>query len=782
MGMKPRHLLISALMAVCLAGCSGPLQKYCDFLYDSMPLPDRLVYPAGWWSANVEKTLEVRDRMGWDVPDREFRHFVLPLRVNNEALDDFRLVYADSLCERVAGMSMCDAALEVNHWCHERATYRASDARTSSPMATIRSGLGRCGEESVLTVAAMRAVGIPARQVYTPRWAHTDDNHAWVEVYVDGGWHFMGACEPEPALDMGWFNGPVSRALLLHTKVFGDYHGEEDVISRTPAYTEINVISGYVPSRLTTVSVVDASGKPVEGASVEFQIYNYAEYYPVASYLTDRDGKASLNTGKGDMMIRAYKDGAFGVAKASSESVTVMLDHKEGETFSLDFDIVPPPEDPLPSSATPEQVEANSRRLAAEDAFRASLPKGNNDVTQTFADAHGELAVKILKSLSAKDMNDVTSDVLEDAWEHCKDGVFSFYRDCPRIELEALYPFFSEIGEGLELGSPQEVWSWVCDNITVDDGANPQGLRIPPVFVWRNRIADTRSRDIFYVALCRSLGFLARIDEVTGKAQYLEDETADGLWVDVVTSSPAPEGALVLTYTPGDIADPDYYTHFTISKIVDGKTSLLSFNEEGPLSLSSLFGVEHSLEEGYYMLTTGRRMADGSVLSRVSFFSITAGERIQVPMTLRSQEGNLAVLGTFDAERKYLPEGASSETSILSATGRGYFAVAVLGVPGDEPTNHAVQQLEAAAAALNGWGRPVLVLSEAHTRIDGLENALYGADPGAGVAGMLATGAGAESYRLPVVVVGDSFGRIVYFSHGYNTSLAEDLRSVVGRL
>ena len=47
---------------------------------------------------------------------------------------------------------------------------------------------------------------------------------------------------------------------------------------------------------------------------------------------------------------------------------------------------------------------------------------------------------------------------------------------------------------------------------------------------------------------------------------------------------------------------------------------------------------------------------------------------------------------------------------------------------------------------------------------------------------MLASGAGAESFRLPVVAVGDSFGRIVYFSHGYNTSLAEDLRNVLKKL
>ena len=109
---------------------------------------------------------------------------VIPVEVNNENLDDSRMVFYKELKERVKGLSMKDAILEVNHWCHEKVTYRPSDGRTSAPLSTVRSAYGRCGEQSTFAVAALRAVGIPARQVYTPRWAHTDDNHAWVEAIV----------------------------------------------------------------------------------------------------------------------------------------------------------------------------------------------------------------------------------------------------------------------------------------------------------------------------------------------------------------------------------------------------------------------------------------------------------------------------------------------------------------------------------------------------------------------------------------------------------------------
>ena len=115
----------------------------------------------------------------------------------------------------------CEAILAINAWNAEQVCYRATDGRTISALGAQRSGFGRCGEESTFAVNALRAVGIPARQVYTPRWAHCDDNHAWVEAFCDGAWHYLGACEPEPELDRGWFTGAASRALLVHSRCFG---------------------------------------------------------------------------------------------------------------------------------------------------------------------------------------------------------------------------------------------------------------------------------------------------------------------------------------------------------------------------------------------------------------------------------------------------------------------------------------------------------------------------------------------------------------------------------
>ena len=121
--------------------------------------------------------------------------------------------------------------------------------------------------------------------------------------------------------------------MLMHTKVFGRYEGAEEVMSVTPTYTEINVIGNYAPTAKASVTVVDAGGVPVDSACVEFKLYNYAEFYTVATKYTSASGICGLTAGKGDMLVWASKDGHFGFARLSfgkQSELTVKLDKKEG--------------------------------------------------------------------------------------------------------------------------------------------------------------------------------------------------------------------------------------------------------------------------------------------------------------------------------------------------------------------------------------------------------------------------------------------------------------------
>jgi hypothetical protein len=289
------------------------------FLIAFSPLNDLADYNGDFFLANADLALRARNDAPWgkSIPEDIFLHYVLPIRVNNENLDSFRIAYYSEIMSRINGLDVATAALEINHWCHEKVSYQPADIRTSAPMSTILSARGRCGEESTLTVAALRTAGIPARQVYTPRWAHGDDNHAWVELWIKGEWYYMGACEPEPVLDRGWFTEPARRAMLIHTKSFGASTGNENAVRISENFTEVNNLSKYAVTKRIAVKVLGIDNLPVQEAVVEYQLYNYAEFYPLAMVPTDGNGISSFETGLGDLLIWARKGDAFNFNKVT---------------------------------------------------------------------------------------------------------------------------------------------------------------------------------------------------------------------------------------------------------------------------------------------------------------------------------------------------------------------------------------------------------------------------------------------------------------------------------
>lgn len=806
-----------------------------EFLYSTMSSADMGDYEAEYFLENVRMSLRAREEMAWgeDVPEDLFRHFVLPIRVNNERMDEFRMLYYETLKKRVEGMSLHDAALEINHWCHENATYVPTDARTSSPMATMLTGEGRCGEESTFTVSAMRAVGIPARQVYTPRWAHTDSNHAWVEVWIDGQWYFMGACEPEPALNVAWFNQPATRAMLMHTRVAGDYHGPEDVIQRSKCFTEINVIDNYAPTRHSTVKVVSEAGEPIEGATVEFQIFNYGEYTTVVTLPTDARGEVALHMGLGDMFIWASYGDRFGFGKLAGESLTVTLDKKEGDIFTFEEDMTPPVQGDIPVNLTDEQVAQNKARLAEEDAIRLAYTSsfmtdekcreyaprerallveamGNWRDVKAFIDskqgAERERAVAMLEAMASKDLHDTTREVLEDALSATvvapltKDYVN--YVLNPRIEFEFLQPYRAQIREvlGATLGAEPKasaIVGWVKENIAVVDEYNPIALQATPAGVLRIRKADSASRNRFFVAACRAFGIAARMDGMSGLPQYKsEDEWVDVMLDGAISERQTAKGSIRTIYDPKivpAIPSPIYYSHCSISRIENGRCRTIRFdadtdNDLGANADPSLLAQKMSLDEGYYILTTGNRMASGKVLARTVSFVVKGDKTQDIDLVLRPANDDIGVIGSMDPEQLYLPEGAEAQASILSTTGRGYFIVAVMGTS-DEPTNHASRGLVSIADVLATWERPILILNASvedaakyNRQMLGAVKAHYGIDVDDKVRKMLCEGCNSTSMTLPVIALCDSFGRVVYFSQGYNTSVGEQLKSVIHKL
>lgn len=806
-------------------------EEALKFLYAYMPIADITDYTKAYHLNNVRTALRTRKEMPWGnkVPELLFRHFVLPMRVNNEPLDSSRTIFYRELKERVKGLSMKDAILEVNHWCHEKVTYEPSDSRTSSPLQSIRTGRGRCGEESTFTVSALRAIGIPARQVYTPRWAHTDDNHAWVEAWADGKWYFFGACEPEPVLNLGWFNAPASRAMLMHTRAFGDYQGPEEVMLRTNNFTEINLIDNYGSAARVDFKVIDMEGKPVNDAKVEFKIYNYAEFVTAVSKYTDRQGNTFLSAGKGDMIVWASKDGRFGYTKVSfgkDKNVTIQLAYDEKHIpKEQDLDIIPPAENAIIPTVTSAQKAENNKRLAQEDALRnayiatfpteesmknyrfpAAIPyiikaRGNWRTIQTFVEKHEgniDRALKLLSTLTDKDLRDMPMDILEDNMNATSNEV------SPRVEYEMILKpykkFFAKVfrkDAQKFRNDPSLLVDWVKKNIKLNPDTRAMQIPQTPISVWESRITDDRGRDIFFVDVARSLGIEAQKDLVTWKLQYKKGKD----WVDVDFDTSVQEaaktGKLILDYSPTEyLDDPKYYTHFTISKIVYGRTWIMNF-EEGQLDMgggatwANTFKKGATLDEGTYLLVTGQRMADGSVMAHTQFFTIEPGKTTRQKLDVRQESEGIKVIGSFNSEN--LIEKDGKEVSILSQTGRGYYVLGVLGM-GQEPTNHALHDIAKMKEKLDKWGRPMVLLFTNQAEKDKFEaqkgefgnllkNTIFGIDKDGTVVKEIAKEMKLRNpNQLPIFIIADTFNRVVFLSQGYTIGLGEQLVKVSSKL
>lgn len=734
------------------------------FLYAYMPLSDLADYDGGFFLKQVRTALDARNHFSWgkNIPEDIFRHYVLAYRVNNENLDSARWVFYQELKPRLEGLSMYDASLEVNHWCHEKVAYRASDARTSAPLATVRTALGRCGEESTFTVTALRAVGIPARQCYTPRWAHTDDNHAWVEVWVDGKWYFLGACEPDPELNMGWFAIPSTRTMMVHSNCFGKYTGSEEITYQTSLFSRVNMLPNYTDTKKITITVTDAQGQPVKNATVKFKLYNYAEYYPIATQKTDEQGQASITTGYGDLLIWASLGYQYGYKKMDvrkSDALTVSLDRTPGKEYVEELTIVPPAEKHNIVTATPEKAAANSRRLQYEDSVRNAYTatfltaddakkfhndnltqeqiatflkksEGNyNEVIKLMNDnskkRDGLYLYEFINSLSDKDLRDLNADVIQQhityytSKKYSQDAYFKGIIS-PRISNEGIRPWrkplkknmMSELKDDISYNSVKQ---WVENNIVVDNEGNYYGCPISPMGVYELRRADRHSRDIFFVACCRALDLPAYIDNATNTIFIWRNDSKLN-WTalsfdkssvkefqtgDVVTIDNL--GELTVDYQANSDVKPGYWTHYTIARFENGDFVTLDYEDDERVAT---FPFTLTLDTGYYMLSTGNRYSDGTTLSRLEFFHIGG---LQTDKDGQIHK-NLIIRDLVQREKDY---GQISIDYAIEMNGQKKLVKEVMGGkqllvcfidPTREPTKHLLKDIAAFKADFEKWG------------------------------------------------------------------------------
>ena len=813
---------------------SRDMAQYLTFLYAYMPQSDLADYDFEFFEDQVKVALEARNTFSWGkiIPDDIFRHFVVVYRVNNENLDTARAYIFHQLKDRIKNMSMYDAALEVNHWCHEYVDYQPADVRTSAPLATLKTSHGRCGEESTLTVTALRAVGIPARQCYTPRWAHCDDNHAWVEVWVDGKWWFLGACEPDPDLNMGWFAYPSTRTMMVHTNVFGRYEGPEEVNKKTKYYSCINVLSNYADTVRMTVTVVDAQQNPIKDALVRFKLYNYAEYYTLAAKLTDENGRASLVTGKGDLLVWVSKDDMYAYDKIDGRienQQTIVLkpeakiagepEHRE---YWHDFTIVPPVGNPDIPAPDPARQARCDRRKQYEDslreAYRATFPteawvkanlkseyftdeelydivhrsEGNYAEIIKFLQKHskkkeGLYLKEFVASLADKDLRDTEGDLLESLLRyHHGNGYDKYPKDVfikgilsPRISNELLRYRDATLYKGPYnvLGSRPTVAQmrqYTLDSIVVDPDCNYYNCPISPSGVCWLKRTDAHSRDIFFVALCREHGVPAYMDNSNGDIFAWEN----GKW-NLVTfeEKPVEDYKTLILRNPNKMG---YYTQYTLQRFANGEFVSFDFENDPRVETNP---IVLSVPAGYYCLSLGKRHDDGSVFSQMQFFNVTKDTTEKYLDFFRKIQDRSLPLGVYgNVNLKKIEVGGRSLSSVLKSSKKEYI-ILCLGTPGSEPVNHLMKEIAAKQEGYETWNGPMFFV---------MKEGIWKSEPGqpknlrvieenyTELVEIFSKALDKElGKRSPMCFVIDKKGQILYFSEGYNIGVGDRMLEVV---
>ena len=790
--------------------CTEEVALACKYLYAFMPYSDIGNYPFEVFLDYAENGVQLwkENPQIADMHEDIFLNYVLFHRVNEEEIAPCRTFFRTEIGTRIQGMNFREAALEVNYWCAEEATYHCTDDRTLSALSVYRRGNGRCGEESVFTVNALRSVGVPARQVYAPKWSHCDDNHAWVEIWCDGKWYFLGACEPEEILNKGWFTNASSRAMMIHSRIFDTKIPEGEVIGRDGMVTMLNELKRYAVTKEITVSVKDDQGLPVEGAEVSFEVLNYSEYAPIAEKETDENGRAVLTTGLGSLHISVraccneeWLHAEKAMNTETEDSCEICLRHQTaGENAGYEkwtaADMFAPHDAPvntdMPDS---EQKERGNKRLAAANAHREQkvrnwrnpecerfLQKEVNRIEKAVAASYRE---DLLNVLTEKDRTDCLSDVLEEHLDLAisyhgmmnRDTFVSYVLN-PRVDDEVLQKYRREIknkfsrDEKQELrNDPSQIWKLVEKAVVSRPEKERSSVITTPAGCLNTCTGSFLSKKILFVAMARTLGVPARLNPHDRSMDYMENEK----FVPVLAKT---EKNSTLILKSGEDTQWKYFQNWSIAKLENGRYVSLKLGTEA-------FENQHMnlpLESGKYRILTSNRLPNGNMFANEYHFEIQPGETKEIDLVLREADledmlENIS-MPEFTLRRE---DGSTVKASELTADGKHILAFLE---EEKEPTEHILNEMMEQEGAFAGYAEKIIFVVRSKDALETptlskalkkLKNVQIYYDDFSEIINTLGRRMYVDPDKLPLIIVTNGSLNGIYATSGYNVGTGDML-------
>lgn len=660
--------------------CTKEEQIAVKYLYSTMPISDIADYSFDIFLDYAKHAIYLWKEGEYRkvIPEDIFLNYVMHHRVNNEEIVSCREFFYNEIKDIIKGKSMKEAIIDINYWCAKEATYQATDDRTISPIGVYKSAFGRCGEESTFGVTVYRSVGIPARQVYAPRWSHCDDNHAWIEVYCDGKWHFLGACEPEEILNKGWFTSASSRAMMIHSKWFDYITPSEENVGKSGMAMVLNNLELYANTTTLNVVIIDDKGNKVSGANVDFEVLNYSEYYPIVSLLTNEHGNIDVTLGLGDIHIHAHKDGLFAEKIVNTKELkngTIKLTLQNNIKYDLwqDFDSIAPLDAPINiEQPNKEQKEIGKSKFKYASNIRIKKAEGFYDellVNEIIENCKNKDRIKEIFKLSRGNYNEVKEFILaevtkvedkykEDILEiltikdyrdfksklllmHLKNAVrfegkyskeiFTKYILNPRIYIENLTDYrefisnyFTDEEKQMFIENPEEIWKYINTNIEEKEEYEYKDICTSPKGCLMVKVANNISKKILFVAICRSIGIPAKINEINGISQFY-----NGSDFVSVESKLQKESTLKILSKEKNI-NWTYFLNWSIAKLNKGVYQSLNL-----VDMPWDEGMTIKVESGQYRIITSNRLPNGNMFAKKLYFTIGEKEEKDISLELR---------------------------------------------------------------------------------------------------------------------------------------------------
>ncbi|MCP5020582.1 MAG: transglutaminase domain-containing protein [bacterium] len=660
-------------------------QEAATWILAWLPLSDCAALDLPMLREHVEGAVRTYEEAPWkdELPRKLWLHFVVPHRVSQEPAQAWREEFRALIWPRVKDAETMElAALAVTRWCREQATFKSTSGRDMGPLTTVARGIGRCEEEMILNICALRSVGIPARACSTPYWSFTDNNHAWVEVWADGRWWFLGGCEPGECLNNAWFAASARRTGFVRSTGYGEFDPSPEPLYRAQdGSTVINSTAVYTDPIHVTVNLDAGWAGP--DTWVYVNVLNFGSLRSIAKVKSGTmidlgPGEYAFTAGDGEELLLEVAGGPSG------EIIELSLDGED----RYDLDASPGFWLRYPESAarparnlklvTDVQNAAMNRRIASRagdrnklrepsakeqeliDAlpelegtrFRSVLTKPFTHVSTLvdllgyYSDAGGREAVlTFLAAADDKDLLELDADAMRSHIDgalqtrslrgmQIPDDVFAEGLLACRIEREPGGAWREDI-EVVVVGeeTPRQalgmaLMTWVDHTDKTTGGL--LGTRLNPAQTWQLGVGTTIDLKVGLVGFLRCQGFPARYSH--GKVEawvdgWLVVDAVTGLVIDPDGGGGGSKGQLDLAFTRGGqrYDGAESYKNFNVARLKAGYL-------QAPWWDPSL--GQQEWDAGPHILCSVNRVPGGSVYGRLRRFEVQSGETTYVELPL----------------------------------------------------------------------------------------------------------------------------------------------------